>query len=145
MTHVNPLSMVGLMLTLASLLGTFFYIQLSQWLRDVMALATKIDMAELGNQEGDKKVLRECRVEQTRLASWHTFVVNAVVIGFVWFILRTGFRMIEMAKTDPTYALIHCAFTVFEVIFLSLSAILFGVGVWYCVQNSSRLKALPKG
>ena len=145
MTPVNPLSMVGLMLTLASLLGSFFYIQLSQWLRDVMALSTKIEMAELGNQEENKKAVRECRIEQTRLSSWHTYVVNLVVIGFVWFILETGLRMIEMARSDPTHGPIHCAFVVFEVIFLGLSAILFGLGVYHNVQNGRTLAKLPKG
>ena len=47
-TLVNPLSMVGLMLTLAGLVGTFFYIQLSGWLRDVQALHAKIDLNKLG-------------------------------------------------------------------------------------------------
>jgi amino acid transporter len=145
MTNVNPLTMVGLILTLASLLGTFFYVQLSQWLRDVMALSTKIEMAELGNQEGDKKALRECRIEQTRLSSWHTYLVNFVVIGFVVFILRVGFRLIDMAPNDPVHDTIHCAFTVFEWIFLILSVLLFGVGIFYNVTNGRKLATLPKG
>ena len=39
--NANPLTTVGLMLTLASLVGSFFNIQLSQWLRDLLALAQK--------------------------------------------------------------------------------------------------------
>ena len=59
-TLVNPLSMVGLMLTLAGLVGTFFYIQLSGWLRDVQALHAKIDLNKLGNTDDNKKAIREC-------------------------------------------------------------------------------------
>jgi len=38
------------MLTLASLIGSFFYLQLSQWLRDVVALRQK---TELNVLQGD--------------------------------------------------------------------------------------------
>lgn len=144
MAPVNPLSMVGLMLTLASLVGSFFYIQLSQWLRDVQALGAKIELYKLGNQDENKKAIRECRIEQARLSSWHTFLVYVVVIGFVWFILQTGFQMIDMARSDPLYALTHRAFVVFEWIFMALSILLFVLGIVFSVINGVTLAKLPK-
>ena len=142
MVPVNPLSMVGLMLTLASLVGSFFYIQLSGWLRDVEALRAKIKLNKFGTQDDNKKAIRECRVEQARLAAWHTIVVNIAVIGFVWFILQVGFQMIDMAKTDPLFGPIRHAFQVFEVLFLLLSIGLFGVGIVLSAMNWCELRKL---
>jgi hypothetical protein len=59
------------MLALASLLGSFFYIQLSQWLRDILALSEKIDLNKQQGDSDQKKAIVECRVEMRRLSSWH--------------------------------------------------------------------------
>ena len=59
----NPLSTVGLMLTLASLIGSFFYLQLSQWLRDVVALRQKTELNVLQGDEGQQRAIVECKVE----------------------------------------------------------------------------------
>ena len=140
---VNPLSMVGLMLTLASLVGSFFYIQLSGWLRDVEGLRKKISLSEFGNNDDVKKAIRECRVEQARLTAWHTAFVNIAVIWFVWFVLQAGFQMIEMARTDPTYGIIRHTFEVFRLLFMTLSIGLFAVGVGLSIWNGVKLYKLP--
>jgi hypothetical protein len=116
----NPLTTVGLMLTLASIVGSFFYIHLSQWHRDLMALRQN---TKLNRLSGD-----ECRVEYTKLATWHTYVVNFMVIAFVVFVLLDGLAMIENAKTDPLYVYVWLAFIVFLIhfLFLSLGLTLFG-------------------
>ena len=142
MAAVNPLSMVGLMLTLASLVGSFFYIQLSGWLRDVEALRTKITLNKFGKTEDRDKAIRECRVEQARLAAWHTLVVNVAVIWFVWFVLQAGFQMIEMSRTDPLYFQVHYTFVVFERLFLILSIGLFALGLGLSAWNWWELKKL---
>ncbi len=142
MAPMNPLSMVGLMLTLAGLVGSFFYIQLSTWLRDVQALSTKIELWTLGQTDDREKAIRECKIEQARLASWHTLVVNVAVIWFVWFILQVGFQMIDMAKTDPLYRLTRHAFEVFQVLFMVLSIGLFAVGIGYSLWSWLRLRKL---
>jgi hypothetical protein len=145
MTPVNPLSMVGLMLTLASLVGSFFYVQLSQWLRDVQALRTKISLSKFGNSDDVKKAVRECRIEQARLASWHTMLVNVTVLAFVWFVLQVGFQMIAIAQTDPLAGIVRHALLVFEVLYLVLSIGLFALGIVLSILNGRELKALPKG
>ena len=144
MAPVNPLSMVGLMLTLASLVGSFFYIQLSGWLRDVQALQAKIALNKFGNTDDNKKAIRECRIEQAKLAAWHSLAVNTAVIWFVWFILQVGFQMIDMAKTDPLYYLVRHAFEVFLVLFLVLSIGLFAIGFVLSALNWNELRKLPK-
>jgi amino acid transporter len=128
MTPVNPLSLVGLMLTLAGLLGSFFYLQLSQWLRDILALRQKTQLNIAGGEEAQRRAIVECRVELRRLATWHSYVVNLVVIAFVVFVLVLGLRMIEAASSDPMYGFVHLAIVVFLAVFLVLSAGLLFLG-----------------
>jgi len=127
-TPTNPLSTVGLMLTLASLIGSFFYLQLSQWLRDVVALRQKTELNVLQGDEGQQRAIVECKVEYRKLTSWHSYVVNAVVIAFVIFVLLIGLDMIRLAKSDPLYRHVHLAFTVFLAIFVVLSFGLMALG-----------------
>jgi hypothetical protein len=121
MTPANPLSTVGLMLTLSSLLGSFFYIQLSQWLRDLLALRQKTDLNKYQGDEAQKRAIVECRIELTKLSSWQTYAVNIAVIIFVIFVLVDGLLMIQLASTDPLYGYVLTALLVFLVLFVMLS------------------------
>ena len=51
----NPLTTVGLMLTLASIVGSFFYIHLSQGLRDLLALRKQTELNRLAGDEYQKE------------------------------------------------------------------------------------------
>lgn len=119
--NANPLSTVGLMLTLAGLVGSFFNIQLSQWLRDLLALAQKAQLNKAGANEAQQKAIIECRIELERLFNVETYVVNGVVILFVIFILGDGLAMICAARTDPLYPNVRLALWVFLVLFVALS------------------------
>ena len=121
MSAVNPLTMVSLMLTLAGLLGSFFYIQLSQWLRDLTALEKKSDLNRFAGSESEKRALIECEIDYSRLAGWPTTVVNVSVIGFVLFMLGNALLMIRTADADPLYPNIAVALWVFLGLFLVLS------------------------
>jgi hypothetical protein len=57
--NANPLTTVGLMLTLAGLVGSFFNIQLSQWLRDLVALAQKVKLNKAQGNENQQKAIIE--------------------------------------------------------------------------------------
>jgi amino acid transporter len=142
MTPANPLTIVGLLLTLASLLGSFFYLQLSQWLRDVMALRQKIELNSAQGDEPQKRAIVECRVELRRLSTWHSYIINLVVIGFVSFIMVLGIQMVNAAKTDPLYAPVHQAMTVFFAIFLLLSLGLLLLGGYHASWIARKLNAI---
>jgi len=116
------------MLTLAGLLGSFFYLQLSQWLRDILALRQKAKLNEAGGDESQLRALVECRVELERLSTWHSYAVNLVVIAFVIFVLFLGLHMIEGVSTDPMYGYVHLAIVVFLVVFVVLSGGLMALG-----------------
>jgi hypothetical protein len=125
----NPLTTVGLMLTLASLVGSFFYIQLSQWLRDILALRQKVELNRRQGDEAQKRAIVECRVEYRRLANWYTYIVSLVVIGFVVFVVITGLLMVGHAVGDPMEPYIRTALVVFLILFVVLASGLLGVGI----------------
>ncbi|HEY4201002.1 MAG TPA: hypothetical protein VGM83_10615 [Devosiaceae bacterium] len=124
----SPLTTIGLVLTLASLTGTFFYIQLSQWLRDILALRQKAELNKRQGDENQKKAIVECRIEYRKLNSWHTYTINAVVIAFVIFIVVTGLQMVGLAASDPLQPYVARALWVFLALFtvLSFGLLLFG-------------------
>ena len=145
MSAVNPLTMVSLMLTLAGLLGSFFYIQLSQWLRDLMALERKSDLNRFAGSESEKRALLECRVEYRKLVSWPTAVVNLSVILFVLFVLGNALLMIRSATADPLYPNIAVALWVFLGLFVVLSFGLLWLGRRSAAATRGILdKAAPK-
>lgn len=124
----NPLSLLSPLLTLAGLVGSFFYIQLSQWLRDLVALRQKVELNRFAGDEAQKRAIVECRIEYQRLATWHTYAVNLSVIAFVLFILVLGLLMIRSAAEDPMYVYLATALWVFLAVFVGLASGLFWLG-----------------
>jgi uncharacterized membrane protein (GlpM family) len=119
--NTNPLATVGLMLTLAGLVGSFFNIQLSQWLRDLVALAQKVKLNKAQGNENQQKAILECKIELEKLANGQTYVINGLVLIFVIFVLVDGLAMIRSASADPLYPYIHLALWVFLVFFVGVS------------------------
>lgn len=120
--NTNPLTTVGLMLTLAGLVGSFFNIQLSQWLRDLLALSQKALLNRAAGTPEQQKAIAECRIELKKLNNIETYTVNALVLAFVIFVLVNGLFMIASAKADPLYLNVQIALWVFLVFFVALSA-----------------------
>jgi hypothetical protein len=114
--------MVGLMLSLAGLVGSFFNIQLSQWLRDLLALEQKADLNKFQNDEPSKKAIVECKIELAKLNSPHSYFVNLLVLLFVVFVLVNGLFMISTAAADPLYVHVNVALWVFLAFFVFVSA-----------------------
>lgn len=131
----NPLTTVSLMLTLAGLVGSFFNIQLTQWLRDLAALHQKTTLNKANNTESQQKAIVECKIEIERLTNTDTYVVNGLVILFVAFVLGDGLCMIQSAASDPIYPNILVALWVFLVFFVVVSC-----GLWY--RGTSTVKAI---
>jgi uncharacterized protein with PQ loop repeat len=134
----NPLSTVGLMLTLAGLVGSFFNIQLSQWLRDLIALEQKVELNKWHGTDTQQKAIVECRIEYKKLANIQTYVLHALVLGFVVFVLSNGLLMIRGAEGDPLFLNINVALWVFLVFFVGVSAWLV-YGAW---GTAKRTKAM---
>lgn len=134
----NPLSTVSLMLTLASLTGSFFYIQLSQWLRDILALRQKVELNKRQGDEAQKRAIVECRIEHAKLANMPTLIVNLLVIAFVVFVIAIALLMVGFADGDPLQPYIRTALWVFLILFVGLSGWLLFLGQ----RNAAEVKRL---
>jgi uncharacterized protein (DUF983 family) len=120
--NANPLTTVGLMLTLAGLVGSFFNVQLSQWLRDVVALERKTWLNRFAANDSQLKAILECKIEYYKLTSVQIYAVNTFVVAFVVFVLVDGLLMIQAATGDPLYVHVNVALWVFLISFICLSS-----------------------
>jgi hypothetical protein len=98
----DALSIIGFFLTLAGLLGSFFYIHLGEWYREVLALEVKWRLNRAGDEAGQKAARRECRYEAEQMANWTTLATSLVVTGFVVLIavLSLVLWLNQPSKTD---------------------------------------------
>jgi len=87
----DQLSLFGLFLGLASLLGSLFAIHLSTWLRDLMALRMKAKKNHRGNDDASKQAMRECQYASDGLINSVPIVMTAVMTAFLGII---GWRML---------------------------------------------------
>jgi len=79
----DQLSLFGLFLGLASLLGSLFAIHLSTWLRDLMALRMKAKKNHRGNDDASKQAMRECQYARDGLINSVPIVMTAVMTAFL--------------------------------------------------------------
>jgi len=136
----NPLGTVGLMLTLAGLVGSFFNIQLSQWLRDLVALDQKVKLNKAEGTSDQMKAMVECRIEFEKLTNSQTYAINVLVLAFVVFVLVNGLLMIQSANADPLYPNVNIALWVFLVFFLGVSGWLIGSAILFARKVKAVLK-----
>lgn len=132
MSSVQPsdiLSVIGVFLTLVGLLGSFFFVHLSDWYRKILSLSTKWDINKYGDDPDQKASRRECRYEVEELASWTTLITSLVVTSFVllvfWFSLAL-WRSVP-AKNDA-WIYIGAAGVVFLLIYIGMTIGLLGMG-----------------
>jgi hypothetical protein len=136
----NPISTVSLMLTLAGLVGSFFNIQLSQWLRDLLALEQKILLNKYQGTEPEKRAIVECKIEYAKLANTSSYVLNALIIAFVIFVLIDGLFMACQAQDDPLYPNVAVALWVFLTFFVVVSGWLIYAGSQTAKRAGDALK-----
>jgi len=122
------MNLVGLMLSLAGLVGSFFNIQLSQWLRDLMALRQKVELNQLHANEAQQKAIVECRIEFRKLSNNDTYIINFAVLAFVVFVLVNGLLMASTSSADALYPYVMTALVVFLIFFVAMSLWLFSRG-----------------
>lgn len=119
--NANPLTTVGLMLTLAGLVGSFFNIQLSQWLRDLLALEQKVTLNKAQGNENQQKAIVESKIELSKLSNVQSYIINGLVLAFIVFVLGNGLAMTRYASADPLYIHVSVALWVFLIFFVAVS------------------------
>src|SRR5262245_25167611 len=96
--NASPLPTVGLMLTLAGLVGSFFNIQLSQWLRDLVALEQKVTLNKAQANDSQQKAIVESGIELRKLDNIQSYIINGLVLVFIVFVLVNGLFMIRRSE-----------------------------------------------
>lgn len=146
MTAVEPsdaLSVIGFFLTLAGLLGSFFYIHLGDWYREVLALEVKWAVNRMGDEDDKKAARRECRYEAEQMASLTTLVTSIVVTGFIGliFLLSLLLWITEPGKSDVWFY-IGITGLVFLTIYLGMTSFFVVAGYYKAitVRNEVRKK-----
>jgi hypothetical protein len=84
MTTAEAQAAMTFFLTLVSLIGTFFYVQLSNWYRELLELNEKFEL----NKGGDNHIQGrlECRFQLDRLYNHVPAVVSGLVTVFLFVI-----------------------------------------------------------
>jgi len=125
MARVEPsdaLSVIGFFLTLIGLVGSFFYIHLSDWYRKVVALATKWEISRSGDDPDQKAGRRECRYEVEEVAGWTTLITSLVVTGFVLFMfLLSVVLWLTQPERSDVWAYIAIAGVGFLLVYLGMT------------------------
>lgn len=120
MTGSETLSAIGFFFTLTSLLGTFFYVQLSNWYRELLELKSKFEMNRYGDD--NKKTRLECGSQIDRLYNHVPLLVSAIL---TFFLLTIGVLSVRLGSiTYPFPDILYyylVAAIVFLIIYLALT------------------------
>jgi hypothetical protein len=120
MTGSETLSAIGFFFTLTSLLGTLFYVQLSNWYRELLELKSKFKMNQYGDD--NKKARLECAFQIQRLYNHVPLLVSAVLTFFILAIGGLSLRLGLITRPFPDILLYYLAASiVFLVIYLALT------------------------
>lgn len=137
----QAITTIGTFLTLTSLLGTFFYVQLTNWLRDLLSLRSKFDFNKGGNQEDEKKAIREVRYTLASLYNTLPFLVAIAISCFIGFAAWNALEILgPYRSTDQLAEKMAMALILFLVIYAALVAFLLGRGYWIGFNIKKQLK-----
>jgi MFS family permease len=145
----DALSVIGFFLTLVALLGSFFYIHLSDWYRDVLALVTKWRLNRYGDDPDQKAGRRECRYEVEKVTSWTMLITTLVVTGFVIFVfLLSAILWLAERHRSDAWAYIGIAGVGFLLVYLGMTFSLLIAGYYKVTRVRDDIKSqvpLAKG
>jgi hypothetical protein len=131
LASTDALSVIGFFLTLVSLLGMFFYIHLSDWLRNVIALKTKWRFHEGFDLNKQYNAILQCRYEIEQVANWTTLLTSIVVSAFVVFIFYLGAQLwLAQPEKDVAWTYVGWAGVGFFVIYIVMTVYLLLRGYW---------------
>ncbi len=114
-------TIVGLLLTLVSLLATFFSVQLSQWLMSLIATNAKWDAHSSNSDSESMAKRRECRAELAGSYNGVVFGVTVALGSFVGFIICCCFKALRLIRGEPLKSILNEAIVVFSVCYFLLT------------------------
>jgi hypothetical protein len=138
----DPFSVVDLTFTLSGLLGSYFYLQLSEWTRDALVLKSKSDLNKSAATTEQRNAMREIRLEVQKTIAWPNYIVNALVIAFVVGATLDSLVMLCRARTDPLYPYLNNLILVFLGLFIFLAGLLWWTGHNAAMSIQGEIKRL---
>jgi hypothetical protein len=100
-TTPELISAIGSFLTLTSLLGSFFYVHLSNWFREILELASKYEENSVGDEERRKQARVECRFQLKRLLNHVPLLISTIITIFIFMLVRIAVLMIAAVNPRP--------------------------------------------
>lgn len=132
---------IGFFLTLTGLIGTFFYIHLSTWLREMLELKSKCDLNAVGDSEPRKQGRLECRFQLRRLLNHLPLVISAVISVFIVLMVGLGSRLIAACTPEPAVAPYYrAAATYFLWVYFAMTVYLLIHGYWVGLLVRAKLR-----
>ena len=113
-------TVISMCLTLTSLLGTYFYVHLSNWLRDMFKLKAKWDANKKGTDDSQIKAQWECKIEIHGLFNHIPIMISLIISAFIWFVCVRSLDLLAAASTEPLAQLL----SMMMIIFLALYTLL---------------------
>ena len=122
MSTTEAQTAINFFLTLISIIGTFFYVQLSNWYREMLEVEEKFKLNKHGDEREDKRARLECRFQLNRLYNHVPALVSALVTLFLIVIGVLALSLAAQVQASPSILIYYwIAGGVFYVIYLFLT------------------------
>ena len=116
---------IGFLLTLVSLVGTLFYVHLSNWLRELLEVKAKYELNKVGETESRRQGRIECRFQLRRLFNHVPLLISVVLSVFIALLCGVAQDLIAVAMPRPPVIPYYVrAATFFLIIYFGLTAYL---------------------
>ena len=146
LTNSQPLvsgevsSAISFMLTLLSLTGTYFYVHLSMWVRDLLELRAKWDLNALGSTDMNLKAQAECKYQIKRLGPLVPLLTTAAVTGLLVAISVWAYQLTKSIDPMP---LVFTYYRRAGLVFLSLYLVMVGAFcIWGIILATKLTRAM---
>jgi hypothetical protein len=108
---------IGFFLTLTSLLGTYFYVHLSTWFRELLELNSKWEENSIGMEEFRKRARIECRFQLKRHLNHVPLLISFILTAFIVSMWILSSHLI--ASVSPRPVIFNYYSTAFIVFFIT--------------------------
>ena len=138
MTTSEILTSIGFFLTLVGLLGTFFYIHLSNWFRDILELQSKFKENEVGDQDYRRHAIVECKYQLKRVLNHVPLLVSIIISSFIIVLTTMAWNMINYLDPRPLiFSYYESAIMWFLVAYFSLTLyfLIHGYSIAYILRK----------
>lgn len=140
MVDSNIYSVIGIFLTLIGLMGTFFYIHLSNWLQELLKLNSKWEQNKPGTDASQMSAKRECKYELRGLFNHVPILISCMITTFSIIVWRNSSFLLDKFQSDTISSLLHTALDLYMYIYLALTTyiLLHGYIIGFSIWKNTR-------